>query len=365
MISIPVTPPLNRGSTGTPGTVAGFSATAYFFGRDLQAKLGAPVGLIHSSVGGTPIEAWTSLAAQKDVPEVQPIFESWAKRIATWDPAKAQADFEKLNAAYPALAEKAKAAGKPAPRKPTLPVEPTIDGHRPANLFNGKIAPLIPYAIKGAIWYQGEANSHSPAAGLAYRKQLPLLVADWRGRWGYDFPFAWVQLPDFVSSNSDGWCLVREAMLQSLRLPHTGMAVALGLGEKHNIHPGKKQEVGRRLSLWALGAVYGGKAETSGPLYAGHKINGSNVTITFTHAEGLTATGGEVKGFVIAGEDREWKPALAKISGDKIIVSTPDGANAAAVRYAWASDPAWSLTNAAGLPASPFRTDDWPLTPAP
>ncbi len=350
----------------SPETVAGFSATAYFFGRDLQAKLDTPVGLIHSSVGGTPIEAWTSLDAQKDAPEVKPIFETWEKRIAAWDPAKAQADFEKQTADYPALAEKAKAEGKPAPRKPTLPVGPTIDSHRPANLFNGKIAPLIPYAIKGAIWYQGESNSSSPAAGLAYRKQLPLLVADWRARWGQgDFPFAWVQLPDFVNGSSDGWCLVREAMLQSLCLPRTGMAVTLGLGDAHNVHPVKKQEVGHRLSLWALGTVYGGKGETSGPLYAGHKMNGSDVTITFTHADGLTAIGGEMKGFVIAGDDREWKPALTKIDGDKIIVSTPDGANAAAVRYAWASDPEWSLTNAAGLPASPFRTDDWPLTTAP
>ena len=349
----------------SPETVGTFSATAYFFGRDLQAKLGAPVGLIHSSVGGTPIEAWTSLAAQKDVPEVQPIFESWEKRIANWDPAKARADFEKQTAAFAERAEQAKADGKPAPRKPTLAAEPAIDSHRPANLFNGKIAPLIPYAIKGAIWYQGENNAATPAGGLAYRRQLPLLIADWRTRWGHDFPFAWVQLPDFTSSNSDGWCLVREAMLQSLRVPHTGMAVTLGLGETNNIHPSKKQEVGRRLSLWALGTVYGEKIETSGPLYAGHKIDGSDVTVTFTHASGLTAAGGELKGFVIAGDDREWKPALTKIVGDKIIVSTPDGAAAAAVRYAWASDPAWSLTNAAGLPASPFRTDDWILPPAP
>ncbi len=350
----------------TPESVGGFSATAYFFGRELHAKLGAPVGLIHSSVGGTPIEAWTSLDAQKDVPEVQPIFESWSRRIATWDPAKARADYETKNAAYTALAEKAKADGKPVPRKPVLPVEPSIDGHRPANLFNGKIAPLIPYAIKGAVWYQGESNSGSPAAGLAYRKQLPLLIADWRARWGQgDFPFGWVQLPDFVNGSSDGWCLVREAMLQTLRLPHTGMAVTLGLGEKHNVHPVKKQEVGRRLSLWALGEVYGQKGATSGPLYAGHKITGSDVTIIFTHADGgLTAKGGELKGFVVAGDDREWKPALTKIDGDKIIVSTPDGANAAAVRYAWASDPEWSLTNVAGLPASPFRTDDWPIPPA-
>ena len=148
----------------SPETVGTFSATAYFFGRDLQAKLGAPVGLIHSSVGGTPIEAWTSLAAQKDVPEVQPIFESWARRIASWDPAKTQADFERQNAAYPALAEKAKADGKPAPRQPSKPVEPSIDAHHPANLFNGKIAPLIPYAIKGAIWYQGESNAGRAAS---------------------------------------------------------------------------------------------------------------------------------------------------------------------------------------------------------
>ena len=351
----------------SPETVGGFSATAYFFGRELNVKLGVPVGLIHSSVGGTPIEAWTSFDAQKEVPELQPMIERWAKQIAAWDPAMAQANFAQQNADYPALAEKAKAEGKPVPRKPVLPVGPGIDAHRPANLFNGKIAPLIPYAIKGAIWYQGEANTHGPAEGLTYRKQLPLLIADWRTRWAQgDFPFAWVQLPEFANGHPDGWCLVREAMLQTLRVPHTGMAVTLGFGEKRNIHPARKQEVGRRLALWALGEVYGQKGATSGPLYAGHKIDGSDVTITFTHADGgLRAKDGELKSFVIAGDDREWKPALTKIDGNKIIVSTPDGANAAAVRYAWANDPEWSLINASGLPASPFRTDDWPFPPAP
>ena len=365
------TEPQERGKgswvVSTAESVGPFSATAYFFGRDLHAKLGVPVGLVHSSVGGTPIEAWTSMDAQKDVPEVKFIFDRWEKNISTWDPAKAQEAYEKQKAAYPELAAKAKAEGKPAPRAPVQPVEPRKDGHYPANLFNGKIAPLIPYAIRGAVWYQGESNAGSVEGGLAYRRQLPLLVADWRARWGQgDFSFAWVQLPDFVAGNPDGWCLVREAMLQSLRLPNTGMAVTLGLGMKHNVHPVKKQEVGARLAQWAFAKVYGLKVAAGGPLYASHKIGGGEFAITFTNTDGgLVAKDGDLKGFVIAGEDKVWQPATAKVSGEKIIVMSPDVKAPVAVRYAWASNPEFNLFNGAGLPASPFRTDDWPIGAAP
>ena len=347
----------------SPDTVGGFSAAAYFFGRDIQAKLGFPVGLINSSVGGTEIEAWISLDAQKNVPEVKPTLEDWDKRVASWKPEEAKAQFAKQQTTWQEAAAAAKAAGKPAPREPRIPVDPKLDPNRPANLYNGKIAPLIPYAIKGAIWYQGESNADTVPRGLAYRVELPLLIEDWRKRWGEAFPFAWVQLPDFNARNSEGWCLVREAMLQSLRVPQTGMAIALGLGEATDIHPTDKQDVGHRLALWALDTVYGGKGEWSGPLYTGNKIDGSAVTITFSHAEGLTAKGGAPAGFLIAGEDKQWKPATAKISGDQAIVSSPEVPHPVAVRYAWADNPAFNLYNAAGLPASPFRTDDWPLAP--
>ena len=223
-------------------------------------------------------------------------------------------------------------------------------------LFNGKIAPLIPYAIRGAIWYQGEANTHGFKAQF-YQYQLPLLVSDWRTRWGSEFPFAWVQLPNFTAD--EGWCLVREAMLKSLKVPNTGMAVAIDIGEPKNIHPKNKQEVGRRLGMWALGAVYGKNVATSSPLPAEHAASGHEMVVTFSHADGgLVAKGGALKGFVIAGADHQWKPAQARIEGNRVIVSSPDVPQPVAVRYAWADNPDCNLYTAAGLPASPFRTDD-------
>jgi sialate O-acetylesterase len=347
----------------SPDTVGNFSAAAYFFGRDIHAKLGFPVGLINSSVGGTEIEAWISLDAQKNVPAAQPTLQDWDKRVDTWNPENAKAQFLKQKAAWQVAADAAKAAGKPAPREPRIPVDPKLDSNRPANLFNGKIAPLIPFAIKGAIWYQGESNADTVQRGLAYRVELPLLIEDWRKRWSAAFPFAWVQLPDFNAHNPEGWVLVQEAMLKSLSLPHTGMAVTLGLGEASNIHPLDKQDVGHRLALWALDAVYGGKGEWSGPLYSGNKIEGNEVTISFSHAKGLMVKAGSAPAFLIAGEDKQWKPATAKISGDQAIVSSPEVPHPVAVRYAWADNPAFNLYNAAGLPASPFRTDDWPVAP--
>jgi sialate O-acetylesterase len=362
----------------SPDTVGGFSAAAYFFGRELQSKLDAPVGLVVSAVGGTAIESWTSWEAQKDQASLKFIFDSWDQRIAGWDGAKATADYAQRKAAWDAAAAKAKAEGKPAPAAPRAPVDPKLDPNRPANLFNGKIAPLIPYAIRGAIWYQGESNADTVARGAAYRTQLPLMIADWRKRWGSEFPFAWVQLPDFVARSSEGWSLVQEAMLKSLKIPQTGMAVAMGLGEAHDIHPKNKQEVGKRLAAWALADVYAKKpakekkgaktvaAPAMGPLYASHKTAGREVTLTFTQAAGLTAKDGEVKGFTIAGEDKQWKPATAKIVKGSVVISNPEVAKPVAVRYAWGSNPEWSLVNEAGLPASPFRTDDWPVEePAP
>ncbi|MGB8170570.1 MAG: sialate O-acetylesterase [Chthoniobacteraceae bacterium] len=357
----------------SPDTVGTFSAAAYFFGRDLHAKLNVPMGLINSSVGGTAIESWTSWDAQKDVASLKFIFDSWDQRIAAYDPEKSKAAYEKQKAAWQTAADKAKAEGKPAPNAPRAPSEPKKDANRPANLFNGKIAPLVPYAIRGAIWYQGESNADTVQRGAAYRVQLPLMIADWRKRWGSDFPFAWVQLPDFNAKNPEGWSLVREAMLKSLKIPKTGMAVALGLGEAGDIHPKRKQEVGKLLATWALADVYapkpGKKAKAEpqtamGPLYSGSKISGKEVTVTFTQAAGLTAKDGEVKGFTIAGEDKQWKPATAKIVKGSVVVSSPEVAKPLAGRYAWASNPEWSLVNAAGIPASPFRTDDWPAVEA-
>ena len=307
----------------SPETVGTFSATLYFFGRELHRELNVPVGLINSSVGGTPIESW--IAADVQNPKSK----------------------------------------KPAASKPKVPAGKQTSKSEPKNivggLFNGKIAPLIPYALRGVLWYQGEANTH-PGKGARYQQQLPLLVTDWRKRWNEELPFAWVQLPNF-NRPGEGWSLVREAMLKSLRLPKTGMAIAVDLGDANDIHPKNKQDVGRRLSLWALGTVYDQKVPAiSGPLPDGHEIKGSQIIVTFKHTEGgLVAKDGELTGFLIADRDQQWKPAKATIDGDKVIITSPDVPKPAAVRYAWASVAVCNLYNGAGLPASPFRTDDWPV----
>jgi sialate O-acetylesterase len=226
------------------------------------------------------------------------------------------------------------------------------------SLFNGKINPLIPYAIKGAIWYQGEANSQ-PLRVSRYVHQLPTLIQDWRARWGSDFPFAWVQLPNFEGGAGRDWPLLREAQLETLKLKNTGMVIAIDLGEAANIHPLNKPAVGRRLGLWALSQVYGQQGEYTGPLPAGHEVKGDRIIVKFTHADGLTAKDGAVKGFLIAGEDHRWKPGVAVIDDQAVTVSSPEVKQPAAIRYAWANFPDGNLYNSAGLPASPFRTDAW------
>jgi sialate O-acetylesterase len=253
----------------------------------------------------------------------------------------------------------AKAAGKPLPRKPRDPATLQLKKGNVGGLFNGKIAPLIPFGLRGVLWYQGEANS-TPIKAPYYQYQLPLLVTDWRARWGEELPFAWVHLPNFIS-RGDGWCLVREAMLKTLKLPKTGMAVTLDIGDPKNIHPTNKQEVGRRLAQWALGTIYDKKVETSGPLPAKHEVKDGAIIVSFTHADGLTAKGGELKEFVIAGEDKQWQPAMARIEDGKVIVSSDAVPKPVAVRYAWKDNPEATLFNGAGIPATQFRTDNWPI----
>jgi sialate O-acetylesterase len=331
-----------------PETVGGFSAALYFFGREVHQTLGVPVGLVHSSVGGTPIESWIAADVQRDHKELQTAL---AALPATPPPAPAAAT---APAAPPV--ETKKAAAKNAK---TTKAAKAATPRPPGGLFNGKISPLIPYAIRGALWYQGEANSTPPKAPL-YALQLPLLIRDWRARWGCEFPFAWVQLPNFAGAGRD-WPTVREGMLKTLALPRTGMAIAIDVGEENDIHPKNKQAVGHRLAQWALGEVYGQNVpSTSGPLPAGHEVRGGEITLRFTHADGgLVAKGGALTGFVVAGADRKFLPAQARIVGATVVVSAPDVAAPLAARYAWENFPTCNLYNAAGLPASPFRTDDW------
>ncbi|MBL9145550.1 MAG: hypothetical protein JNM99_17870 [Verrucomicrobiaceae bacterium] len=338
-------------------TVGGFSATLFFTARELHRELKVPFGLINSSVGGTPIESWIDAGAQHAKAELKGFFE--AKNSQVFDEAKAKADYEKQLVAWTEAAKKARAAGQTPPRKPRDPVALRKTKGDVGGLFNGKINGLIPYAIRGALWYQGEANSQ-PEKSRYYHPHLSLLVENWRKRWGYEFPFAWVQLPNFAS-RGDAWCEVREGMFQTLSLPHTGMAVTTDIGEEKDIHPKNKQEVGRRLSMWALGAVYGKPVAVSGPRFAGREVKGAEVHLRFTHTDGGLVFKGEPAGFVVADEDQKWQPATARIEGEKVIVTSAAVVKPVAVRYAWADMPPSTLWNNAGLPASPFRTDSWPL----
>jgi sialate O-acetylesterase len=340
----------------TPEKVGRFSATAFFFGREIQRVQGGAVGLITSAVGGTLIESWISPEAQRVSPALTEFFVQREKIIAAFDREAALTRYQQAMEKWNLAVQAAKAANQPLPTKPSDPISNHASITDVGGLFNGKIAPLIPCALRGIVWYQGESNASAERAPF-YETQLRLLVQDWRKRWGSELPFAWVQLPNVKRTES--WAHIREAMLHALDLPHTGMAITIDIGESRNLHPLNKQEVGRRLAQWALGAVYARKVATSGPLIAGHEIRGGEIVVRFRHTEGgLVAKDGDIKGFLIAGEKRAWKPAQARIAGDTVIVSAPNVPRPVAVRYAWAADPVCNLTNGAGLPASPFRTDD-------
>jgi sialate O-acetylesterase len=350
----------------SPDTVGNFSATAYFFGRELHRQLQVPVGLINSSWGGTPVQAWTARAAQAALPELQPLLESWDQQINAYDAEAAQARYQKQLAAWQSRAKQAKQAGDQPPRQPRAPVDPRHSPHRPASLYNGMIEPLAPFALRGAIWYQGESNANGAAASL-YGLQLSTLIANWRARWGQgDFPFLWVQLPNFRAPQqapveTSGWVIVQEQMRQTLAVPNTGMAITIDIGEANDIHPKNKQDVGKRLALWALGTTYGKSLVISGPLHQAMSVEDGKIAIRFKHVgEGLKAAGDQLQGFAIAGEDRKFVFAQAEIAGpDTVVVSSPDVARPVAVRYAWAANPNANLFNSADLPASPFRTDSW------
>jgi sialate O-acetylesterase len=249
--------------------------------------------------------------------------------------------------------------------KPIKPGEPNI----PTVLYNAMINPVIPYGIRGAIWYQGESNTGS---AYQYRELFPTMIKDWRAKWGQgDFPFLFVQLANYMERNKkpveDGWAELREAQLMTLELPSTGMAVTIDIGDAKDIHPSNKQDVGKRLSLIARNNVYKEEIPYSGPIFKSMEIKEDKIIIAFNFTyDGLSIKDSKIlKGFTIAGDDKVFHWAKAIIEGDKVIVNSPDVKNPKAIRYAWSSNPECNLVNSAGLPASPFRTDDWPGLTAP
>ncbi|WP_395753016.1 sialate O-acetylesterase [Prosthecobacter sp.] len=347
----------------SPETVGDFSAMGYFFARDLLAELKQPVGILTSAVGGTPIEAWTSASAQQAVPELKPLLEDWQQRLTGFDPEAAQKKFLEDKAAWLKVRAAALKAKQPAPKAP-LPYK-NLAVMKPGGLFNGMIASLVPYTIRGVIWYQGERNAAGPFSPL-YGTQLRTLIADWRARWGDEFHFAYVQLPAVkgvqkLPSEPKGWGVaVRDGQRRTLSVPHTSMAITMDLHGELNGHPTNKSEYAKRLSTIVLHDVYQ-KASLlpTGPLLKSATAEKGKMVLSFEYADGLKAKSGELEGFAIAGTDGKFVWASARVEDGKVIVWNEKLTDPKAVHYSFAGMPKGNLVNAANIPASPFRTDDW------
>jgi sialate O-acetylesterase len=388
----------------TPAAAKGFSAAAYFFARELRAKLGCPVAILHSSWGGTSAQTWLSLEALRRDPPFTAHLKKWDESLAQHravlaDPQRSLAYQQDLkqwqNDVAPAFnaAMKDYNAGKSTGPKP-VPVRPEPSNPDPIGLpspsarpsvpgviYNAQIAPLAPFAMRGALWYQGEANG---ASGVEYRSLLPRLIGDWRARWGQgDFPFFIVQLPgwnhDPKPAPFHDWPWLREAQALTARnTPGAALAVTIDLGNPNDVHPKDKLDVGHRLALLARRVVYGEAIAASGPMFRAVTFTGPSARVTFNevgtglvigeapwHADGTEPLPTDrLLGFSLAGADQEWHDADARIEGDRVIASSSAVSAPVAVRYAWANSPRCNLYNRDGLPAAPFRSDDWPL-PAP
>lgn len=330
----------------TPETAASFSAVAYYFGRDVHEATGVPVGIIHNAIGGTTMEAYMSRETLAHDPDLRPLLKNWLHTDvgADWHKGRAYTNLGRW------------ISGPQTTPMPRHPFEPTF-------LYDSAIEPLIPYAIRGVIWYQGESSATMADGNTAVnqdlnRKLFTGLINDWRNRWGIgDFPFYYVQLPNL----NRNWMLFREMQLETLdELPNLGMAVSIDIGAPNDVHPPAKQEVARRLSLWARAKQYG-EADLvhSGPLFNGtFSTEDRKIRVRFDHIGGGLAAlgGGLLAGFEIAGPNSIWLPASATIDGGTIVVEHADITDPRWVRYAWAMDPEGNLGNVEGLPASPFRT---------
>jgi len=344
----------------SPETISEFSAVGYFFARSLQEARNVPIGIIHSSWGGTPAEAWTSMQTLQQDPALQPLLWQFRRFEAEYPSGKFGFD-QRQPIWNDAVAARAGKDSTPPPAM-SAPRGAPDDPHRPAALFNAMIAPLTAYAIRGVIWYQGETNA---VRSWDYQRLFTAMIQDWRRAWNRgDFPFLFVQLANFrpnpPTSGVTWWSHLREAQRLTLGLPNTAMASAIDIGNPADIHPLNKQEVGRRLALAARAVAYGEPITFAGPLYDGMSLEGKRIRIRFRHTgKGLILDTSKGTGFAIAGSDGRFLPADALVDGETIVVSCQDVIAPVAVRYAWEDDPVTSLRNREGLPASPFRTNTW------
>jgi sialate O-acetylesterase len=357
-------PPLAVWRECTPESVKEFSAAGYYFGVELEKELGVPIGLINSSYGGSQAEAWTPVEYLLASPDLKPTVD----RTKIWDEERprVKAEYDEALKKWREDSDKARAAGARPQPSPAVP-DALREYRVAASIYDGMIAPLIPYALRGAFWYQGESNE--PRA-QQYGILLPTMIKAWRERWGKsDLPFGIVQLPNYrdpkPEPSDEPWSFIREAQRRTaLTMRNVGLIVTIDIGEAHDIHPKNKLDVGRRMARWALADVYGRKMPNGGPVLRGAKVDGSKIVLTFDEVgSGLKLRDGEkLDEFAIAGADQKWVWAEAKIAGpNRVEVWSPLVTQPRAARYAFNNNPKHpNLTNETGLPASPFRTDDWP-----
>lgn len=350
-----------------PENVKGFSAIGYLYGRYLHDILGVPVGLIDNAWGGSAAEAWVRRETLEREPRFAALMATTRQREADRLAPKGRGDFAAQQEKFKADAAKAKAAGRPTPRPP---VDWLTGNARPGNIFAGVVHPTLGYGIKGVIWYQGESN-----AGRAweYRELFPFMIEQWRKEQGQgDFPFYWVQLADYKAEpakpGDSDWAELREAQTRTLRLPNTGQAVIIDLGEGRDIHPRNKYDVASRLVRWALAKDYGRSFPYRSPELKAATFAGRTATVTLDcFGSSLRAFDVvEARGFAVCGEDRVWHWATGKIVGkDQVEVTSDQVAKPVAVRYAWADNPVCNLFSAEGLPVTPFRSDDFEMITRP
>jgi sialate O-acetylesterase len=351
----------------TPATAVHFSAVGFLFGRYIHEILHVPVGLINNAWGGSSAEAWLRRSTIEQDPRFKLLMENTAKQETALQSEKGKADFERAMADWKAGVAKARAEKTALPRQP----EDWLAGqHRPGNIFAGVVYPTLGYGIKGVVWYQGEANA---GRAYEYKALFPFLIEQWRKEQGQgDFPFYWVQLADYnpekPNPGDSTWAELREAQTQSMKLPNTGQAVIVDLGEGDNIHPRNKHDVAARLVRWALVKDYGMKLPYHSPEYKSMSIEGNKALITFDMF-GSTLRPFDVldaRGFAVCGEDHAWHWAKGKIiGGDKVEVWSDEVATPVAVRYGWADNPVLNLFSSNGLPVTPFRTDDYRMITEP
>lgn len=334
-------------TVSSPDTARDFTAVGWYFAREIERREHVPVGVIDSTWGGTVAESWTRLTALGEDASLAPLFISRGK----------MADQEAIGLLHEKDQQKqiaeAKAEGRPAPQ---FHWHPPLESWGPGLLWNGMIAPLTSFAIRGVIWYQGESNSALERAPL-YNHLFRALIEDWRRTWGLgDIPFLYVQISNFKSTPAEDWAVLREQQRKTLEMRNTAMAVTIDIGNPDDVHPTDKLDVALRLARAARTLSYGESVEYWGPEFRQATPEGTSLRVWFDHAKGLTAKGGDVTGFEVAGADGKFSPAQARIEGETVIASSDDVSEPKFVRYGWANSPKCNLFNGEGLPASTFTS---------